>query len=119
MFEICFASLLHPSFRSALVVKPPAADSSRCPEDGNGSRTIHVSRTGQVNDPAIEVAQIILCGAIWIENQAIRANQRAVVHCDRRGPGAKAVRPGVWKASLHRELDIRRQSVGGYRDGSR
>src|SRR5450631_1370924 len=119
MFEICFASLLHPSVYSALFVKPPAADSSRCPEDGNGSRTIHVSRAGQINDPAIEVAQIILCGAIWIENQAIRANQRAVVHGERRGSGAEAVRTRVRESRLHRELDIRRQSVGGYRDGSR
>ncbi len=106
MLAVCFASLLHP-IGSALVIESPAPDSSGRAENGQGSRTVQVARTGQVNDSAIEVAQVILGGSVRIKNQAIGAHQRAVIYGDGGGTGAEAVRTRVREIRLAPRTECR------------
>src|ERR1700726_3465499 len=116
MHGICVPSLLPP--RVSGLQQPPPSNSASSAEYGNCARAVEIAGTGQIDDSVIEIAQIILRGAVGLEDQTILSHEYAVVKSVRCSSGAEAIRSRIWKSRLYRELNIGRQGKCSHRDWS-
>src|SRR5258708_7220758 len=113
------ASLLHPLV-AALVVQPPAPDSSRGAEHRDGARTVKIAGTGQVKNSAVVVSQCVLRGSVGHEHDVVLAAQaHTLVEVNRGAAGTEGVGSGGRVSGLNRELYIRGEGKSGHGDGRR